>query len=169
MLKPRDLPMRVPDKKRAARGDGARPQRQLLLCCNNNVNAEDGGCFWAECLQREWEEVVSDFPRPECERFRRHRDGECLLIDAYRTQAPGASPGIDEVTAMEAACGTIRLHVHARMGDRACSVVVIVLGTVMCGCRSSKRRNEHADGGEGNDAVKHEGDPKCLQCRYVIF
>ena len=61
------------------------------------------------------------------------------------------------------------MHVHARMGDGACSVVVIVLGTVMRGCRSSKRRNEHADGGEGNEAVKHEGDPKCLQCSQIIF
>ena len=69
------------------------------------------------------------------------------------------------MAAMEAACGTIRLHVHARMGDRACLVVRIVLGAVMSGCRSGKRRNEHAHGGEGNEAVKHEGDPKCLQWR----
>jgi len=55
------------------------------------------------------------------------------------------------------------------MGDGACSVVVIVLGAVMRGCRSSNGRNEHADGGEGNEAVKHEGDPKCLQFKQIIF
>ena len=86
------------------------------------------------CLLRECKEVGTELPRPKCERFRRHRDGEWLLVDAYRTQASGASPGIDDVTAMEAACSTIRLHVHARMGDSACSVVLIVLGTVMRGC-----------------------------------
>src|SRR5271157_546954 len=134
-----------------------------------SVRCGDGGCFWAERLQREWEEVGTESPRPKCERFRRHYDGEWLLVDAYRTQAPGASPGIDDATAMEAACGTIRLHVHARMGDGACSVVLIVLGAVLCGCRPGNRRNEQADRGEGNEAVKHEGDPKCLQCRYVIF
>ena len=87
------------------------------------------------------------------------------MIDAYCTQAPGASPGVDDVTAMEAACGTIRLHVHARMGDGACSVVVIVLGAVLCGGRASNGRNEHAHRGEGNEAVKHDGDPKCLRFR----
>ena len=70
---------------------------------------------------------------------------------------------------MEAACGTIRLHVHARMGDGACLVVLIILGAVMSGCRSSKRRNEHAHGGEGNEAVKHEGNPKWLQFKQIIF
>ena len=85
------------------------------------------------------------------------------MVDACRAQASGASPGVNDVVAMKAACGTIGYDVHARMSDRAYSVVVIVLGAVMCGCRSSKRRNEHADGGEGNEAVKHEGDPKCLQ------
>ena len=117
------------------------------------------------CLLRECKEVGAESPRPECERFRRHRDGEWLLIDAYHTRAPGASPGVDDATAMKAAFGTIRLHVHARMGDGACSVVVIVLGAVLCGCRSSKRRNEQADRGEGNEAVKHDGDPKCLRFR----
>ena len=56
------------------------------------------------------------------------------MIDAYRAQAAGASPGVDDVVAMKAACGTIGYDVHARMGDRACSVVLIILGAVMCGC-----------------------------------
>ena len=121
------------------------------------------------CLLRECKEVGTELPRPECERFRRHRDGEWLLVDAYRAQAPGASPGVDDVVAMKAACGPIGYDVHTRMGDRAYSVVLTILGAVMSGCRSSNGRNEHADGGEGNEAVKHQGDPKCLQCRYVIF
>ena len=61
--------------------------------------------------------------------------------------------------AMKAACGTIGYDVHARMGDGASSVVVIVLGTVMRGCRSSNGRNEQAHRGEGNEAVKHEVTP----------
>ena len=56
------------------------------------------------------------------------------MVDAYRTQAPGASPGVDDVTAMEAACGAIRYNVRAHTGDGTCSVVVIVLGAVLCGC-----------------------------------
>jgi hypothetical protein len=98
---------------------------------------------------------ISEFPRSKCERFRRHYDGEWLLVDAYRTQASGASPGVDDVAAMEAACGAIRYNLHAGMGDGASSVVLIVLGAVLSGCRSSKRRNEQAHRGEGNEAVKH--------------
>jgi|SRR5208337_804084 len=99
-----------------------------------SVRCGDGGCFWAERLQREWEEVGTESPRPECERFRRHYDGEWLLVDAYRAQASGASPGVDDVVAMKAARGTIRMHVHARMRDRAYSVVLTILGAVMSGC-----------------------------------
>ena len=61
---------------------------------------------------------------------------------------------------MKGAGGAIRLHGHARMGDGACSVVFKVLGAVLSGCRSSKRRSEQAHRGEGNEAVKHEGNPK---------
>jgi len=133
------------------------PRGDSYLCCNN----VDAGTV--KCLLRECKEVGAEPPRPECERFRRHYDGEWLLIDACRAQAAGASPGVNDVTAMKAARRTIRNDVRAHPGDGASSVVCIVLGAVMCGCRSSKRRNEQADRGEGNEAVRHDGDPKCLQ------
>ena len=84
-------------KEGAVRSDVRGPRGDSYLRCNN-VDART-----VKCLLRECKEVGAEPPRPKCERFRRHRDGEWLLIDACRTQAPGASPGVDDVTAMKAA------------------------------------------------------------------
>ncbi len=84
------------------------------------------------------------------------------MVDAYRAQAAGASPGVDDVSAIKAARRAIRHDVRAHTGDGASSVVRIVLGAVLSGCRSSKGRNEQADGGEGKEAVKHENGPSCF-------
>jgi hypothetical protein len=56
------------------------------------------------------------------------------LIDAHRAEAPGASPGIDEMAAAKMACRPIRHNVPVHTGDGARLVVSIVLGAVLGGC-----------------------------------
>ena len=105
-------------KKGAARGVTARPWGYHRIY----GDAGEGGWIREGCLLREGKEVGAPLPPPECERFRRHRDGEWLLIDAYRAQAAGASPGIDEVAAMKL-CEATALH----LPGPACPALVAVM------------------------------------------
>jgi hypothetical protein len=56
------------------------------------------------------------------------------LIDAYSAQAPGASPGVDEMAAAKVARRSIRHDVPVHTGEGARLVVSIVLGAVLGGC-----------------------------------
>jgi len=55
------------------------------------------------------------------------------LIDAYRAQAAGASPGVEEVAAVIAARRAIRNDGRAHPRDGASSVVCAVLGAGLRG------------------------------------
>ena len=55
-------------------------RRVTLTCAGNNINTTIN----VSCANVKKLELES--PRQKCERFRRYRDGEWLLMDAYRTQ-----------------------------------------------------------------------------------